>query len=67
MLVLREVVAEGNTGDVGGQVFTPDDVATQSFTLQMAMIIASILPIICVYPFLQKYFVTGLTMGGVKE
>lgn len=67
MLVLREVVAEGNTADVGGQVFSPDDVATQSFTLQMAMIIATILPIICVYPFLQKYFVTGLTMGGVKE
>lgn len=25
-----------------------------------------ILPIICVYPFLQKYFVTGLTVGGIK-
>lgn len=25
-----------------------------------------ILPIVCVYPFLQKYFVTGLTVGGIK-
>ena len=26
----------------------------------------AILPIICLYPFLQKYFVTGLTVGGIK-
>lgn len=67
MLVLREIVSEGNSGDLANMSYSPDDVVTQSFTLQMAMIIASILPIVCVYPFLQKYFVTGLTMGGVKE
>ena len=32
-----------------------------------AATIITILPIICIYPFLQKYFVTGLTLGGVKE
>jgi len=24
------------------------------------------LPVLCAYPFAQKYFVTGVTLGGVK-
>lgn len=34
---------------------------------QMAAVVVSTLPIICLYPFLQKYFITGITLGGVKE
>ena len=33
---------------------------------QAAQIIIATVPIMCVYPFLQKYFMTGLTLGGVK-
>ena len=33
---------------------------------QAAQIIIATFPIMCVYPFLQKYFMTGLTLGGVK-
>lgn len=36
-------------------------------TVRSAATIATMLPIICIYPFLQRYFVTGLTIGGVKE
>lgn len=36
-------------------------------TVRAAATIATMLPIICLYPFLQRYFVTGLTIGGVKE
>ena len=35
--------------------------------IQAAQIIISTLPIIVVYPFLQKYFVQGVTLGSVKE
>ena len=35
-------------------------------SLQSAQIIFVTLPIICVYPFLQKYFVKGITLGSVK-
>ncbi len=36
-------------------------------SVRAAATIITMLPIICIYPFLQKYFVTGLTIGGVKE
>jgi putative aldouronate transport system permease protein len=35
-------------------------------TLKSAMIVVSTLPILCVYPFIQKYFVKGALMGSVK-
>ncbi|NLW15186.1 MAG: carbohydrate ABC transporter permease [Erysipelothrix sp.] len=34
---------------------------------RMAMVVLSVLPIAVTYPFFQKYFVSGLTIGGVKE
>lgn len=40
--------------------FTPE-------TIKAATVIVTILPIICVYPFMQKYFVSGIMLGGVKE
>ncbi|MDO5337654.1 MAG: carbohydrate ABC transporter permease [Eubacteriales bacterium] len=36
-------------------------------SVRAAATILTMLPIVCLYPFLQRYFVTGLTIGGVKE
>lgn len=36
-------------------------------SIRAAATILTMLPVICLYPFLQKYFVSGLTIGGVKE
>lgn len=36
-------------------------------SVRAAATVATMLPIVCLYPFLQRYFVTGLTIGGVKE
>ena len=40
---------------------------TASQSTRMAAIIVTTLPIIMIYPFLQKYFVKGATLGSVKE
>ena len=34
--------------------------------IRAATIVVSTIPILCVYPFLQKYFVKGITIGSVK-
>ena len=38
-----------------------------SESLQCAVIMFATVPILCIYPWLQKYFITGVTLGAVKE
>lgn len=38
-----------------------------STSLQMATMFVTTIPIVCVYPFLQKHFVKGMLLGSVKE
>ncbi len=42
-------------------------VNTPSITIRMAIAVVGILPILILYPFFQRYFVKGITLGGVKE
>lgn len=36
-------------------------------TIRMAIAVVGILPIVCIYPFFQEYFVKGIAVGAVKE
>lgn len=40
---------------------------TTSMSVQTAAMVIAILPIVCIYPFLQKHFVKGIMIGSVKE
>lgn len=63
MLFLRNIVnGTAVMGDSAGSA----DKATIAISIKSAVIITSTLPIIILYPFLQKYFVKGLTVGSVK-
>lgn len=61
--VLREMLIEGNMAAFGqtNLMQTFDD------SVKMAAIIVSIIPIVAIYPFVQRYFTKGLYLGSVKE
>ncbi|MBO4926928.1 MAG: carbohydrate ABC transporter permease [Clostridiales bacterium] len=63
--LLNSVMQQTGSADSAGKTGTKSPVTP--ITVRSAATIATMLPIICLYPFLQRYFVTGLTIGGVKE
>ncbi|MGP6140346.1 carbohydrate ABC transporter permease [Jeotgalibaca sp. A127] len=62
---LADILLRSGGGDAAYQQLESIQVTGQS--LQMATIIVVILPIVILYPFIQKYFVQGITIGSVKE
>jgi putative aldouronate transport system permease protein len=67
MLIVREMVISSGTSMIEQGSTAAADELSRPFTLKMAIIVATILPIVCVYPFLQKYFMKGMMLGSVKE
>ncbi|MFD0711835.1 carbohydrate ABC transporter permease [Paenibacillus sp. GCM10027626] len=64
-LVLREILVQNNTDAmlIGSDSFDKGLVAE---TLKYAVIIIATVPILALYPFLQKYFVKGMMIGALK-
>ena len=65
-LILRTILIANETNDMLIGVDT-ENANSVSETIKYAVIIVSTAPILCVYPFLQKYFTKGVLIGSVKE
>lgn len=62
---LQVIVVQGNQQDLA---LDPTSAAAMSErTIKAAQVFIGTLPILMVYPFLQKYFVKGIVIGAVKE
>ena len=65
--VLRAIlIANEKMLDTAEPVAGADYVDSYAETIKYAVIVVSTIPILCVYPFLQKYFVKGVMIGAVK-
>ena len=60
-LYVRQLVEGANNTEIGSS-----DASSVQATVKSATMVLTSIPIICVYPFVQKYFVQGMTIGAVK-
>lgn len=67
-LYMREVLVQGNVNSLQGQMSGAAGGTVQiAKSLKMATTIVSTVPILVVYPFVQRYFTQGVVMGAIKE
>jgi putative aldouronate transport system permease protein len=68
-LFLREILVQNDTNSMTSKVMTSLDKNEDELyknLIKYCTIVVSTLPILCIYPFLQKYFVKGVMIGAVK-
>jgi len=61
---LRNLLAGATGADFMGSA--PGDVVQSAATIQAVTIVLTVVPILAVYPFVQRFFVTGVLLGAVK-
>lgn len=69
-LFLKKVITDPSVSRGLGSAATiaiPDQAATLTpQVVKLATMVVTALPVVCIYPFLQRYFVKGVTVGAVK-
>jgi putative aldouronate transport system permease protein len=64
---LQRIVVENNTEMIAKGLVNPNITEFTPATIKAATIIVTVLPILFVYPFLQRFFTKGIMLGSVKE
>lgn len=67
-LVLKDIVLETESSMYGlsAAMTTDNGVAAIGQQTRNAVLVVSMIPMLMIYPFLQKYFVSGIMLGAVK-
>jgi len=65
-ILLREIVLQNSTQALA-ENNEPEELNLMKMLVKYAVIMVSIIPMMLVYPFVQKYFVTGVMVGSIKE
>lgn len=64
-LFLREILIQNNTASITAS--QSDSAQAYAENVKYAIIVVSTVPVMCIYPFLQRYFVKGIMIGAIKE
>ena len=65
-VILREILLQNLTQDMTVGSGTGDTEAIAE-SIKYATIMVATIPVLCIYPFIQKYFQKGVMIGGIKE
>ena len=65
-VILREILLQNSALEMSTGLDTGDQESI-AVTIRYATIIVATVPVLCIYPFLQKYFARGVMIGAVKE
>jgi ABC-type glycerol-3-phosphate transport system permease component len=69
-LVLREILVKAQSIDIiDSGILSPEEVAKNANMAELVkycIIVVASAPIVCFYPFIQRYFVKGVMMGSIK-
>ena len=63
---LTQMLQEMNATGVGGSAIAVAANAMSTTSVKMSVAMVATIPVLCVYPFFQKYFVGGIMIGAVK-
>lgn len=66
-MILREILITSTADMEEATSSLQNNANLYKKSIEYASIVVSTLPILCIYPFVQKYFVTGMTVGAVKS
>jgi len=66
-LILREILIQNSVDSMTSAAGGSDDKYSIGESIKYATIVIATLPILLVYPFLQKYFAKGVMIGAIKE
>ena len=63
---LRNLIAGASTTASEGAAAAGTTTAAIAANIQAVTMVLTVMPILCVYPFIQRYFVSGVMLGAVK-
>lgn len=63
-IILREILIQSTTENMSGGAITDQEMIGEG--IKYATMVVATVPIMCLYPFLQRYFVKGVMIGAIK-